>query len=1544
MALYAGGSKDQNSVEMSSLESWQEELDISNKRRGKYNILITATDIAGNEGTVGPFNMYIDPDSDLPIVHISNPVNEGRVVGNINIVGTCVDDDDVGYVELRIDGGDEVYRAKGKEFWSYFLNTSGFEEGNHTIEAWGVDINGVKGKTVKTTFCLDNNRPQTTVNNKSVGEIVSGKIDISGVVVDGNGIDRLLYSLDEGNKFEEVKLYHNKKTKNASFDLRIDTREIPDGPKVCWFKAYDKQGSVGIYTFLFFVDNTPPQVEFIYPNDETEVFGSVFSVAGKTVDTVGIESLTWICGKESGEFEITPGNPYWIKEFDLTNVSGSSARVDIIAKDIAGNIVTASKTVLIDKKKDVPSIEMLSPLPSAQIESDLYISGIVHDSYGASELKYRIDKGEEKTLSLGFGGFGVLESGLPAGNHVLTINAINNRGVAGRPLFIEFTAGGLPPSISFENNETVIPAYHSKSRIYPYAYVRASAGLKYVSVGFNNEEETPIAIKPGQTEYIVKPPVSSAPLGMYTISITAVDLQDRTTRQNLVIRVVDPSGATGAESFSWASGNTSDSGQIFMLDGQPLVGVYEPKEGAAIESVEVLGASGFNASFEGNIVRLSAQKDGLFKGLSVKITDTNGESFKTSPIDVFSDTSVPEISLNMPEEPSFIKNSIVLKGTAVDGAGIKSVEYALGPDFNYLPLKSSFNEVINLSSREDGPLLLAVRATDKVGRTHTEYRVFYKDNEAPLVTMVVPTEGDKVNGSIASAFKVIEKFPNVKAEYKGANKDAEWQEFPYSTLPNVIIGTAKEPINKKMQFRFTDMAGNVRIFNNYNFEIDNDADIPVVDLHLPTENEVIFSNFEISGMIYDDDAPAKLYYKIDDEAYKEIEVKNNFSIPIDFTTLTDNEHTITVYGEDIYGVKSAPVTRKIRVSRQVPIIAVETPNISETVKGTVVISGTATDKNGIDYVEVSMDNGNTFSRAEGTDKWKYVVNTHVIDDGTHVLFVRATDKYGQQALFSTLINIDNTPPVLKFEYPLQGSKLDKNLFVSGKTQDNISLEGLSLSIKSLDGKTVPPNLANMKLKTEILVSKDIDISRLQEGRYNLEISGIDKAQNTTEVSVNFEVYRQKDKNKIELLYPLNGETVRGEFNIYGRVISDSKMEQATLYIDDKEVETVPVSKTDYVAFKISSDIIGSGKHKLEIRGTLNGNNLIVSNAHRINYEKVGPWVTIDNFAMGDFAIERPYLRGRAGYTVSEEEEENVYSKTATAEEKRAFKAKRLEKVEISFDNGKTFIPVKVKKGWKYRIETGDMAEGNHFLLVRATMENREVATCRSIIKINKTKPNITLISPGEGGRYNNAIEFAGLAYDDIELSSVKATLRKGDKSSYGVPKFIQGLHFEMAFWGASLWNIGMGLSFFDNNVKLQIHYGQFTQKQFNTIYGNKRLRYGGHICSLKILANVVEIPFGYYCGPDWNWLYMSMALGAQFSLFTVTQSGKPQVLAAMLAQLEFPRVKFHKQKYFSSFAFFTEGQLWFVPTDVQSGEKKGKKSVIKSLIPHISCGIRVDVF
>ena len=89
---------------------------------------------------------------------------------------------------------------------------------------------------------------------------------------------------------------------------------------------------------------------------------------------------------------------------------------------------------------------------------------------------------------------------------------------------------------------------------------------------------------------------------------------------------------------------------------------------------------------------------------------------------------------------------------------------------------------------------------------------------------------------------------------------------------------------------------------------------------------------------------------------------------------------------------------------------------------------------------------------------------------------------------------------------------------------------------------------------------------------------------------------------------------------------------------------------------------------------------------------------------------------------------------------------------------------------------------------------------------------------------------------------------------------------------------------------------------------------------------------------DLEWLSANFAIGANFSRFNETNSGTPQILSALLGQIEFPKVSLPQLKMFSAFSLYTEFSLWFIPTDVSG------TIGIKNLVPQISEGIRVNIF
>lgn len=1787
-------SRDTQERTVKNMNSWHEVFDINKKKTGKYNILITVNDIGGNQTLAGPYNIFIDPDSDLPVAGITNPLNDMRVPGNLNIVGTCVDDDGVDHVDIVLDGDTKhVQKAEGKEFWSYFLDTTKLKEGVHSIQVVGTDINGLKGKPVSVIWNLDRKVPVSSVSNFGMGQLVHGKIDLKGTITDGNGIKKLYCSTDGGKKFQEIKIKENKKKACWTFKKSLDTKKFKDGPTVIWFRAQDKQGSIGIYSYLCFIDNTCPDAKIVYPK-KTDVVNGKFTVAGYAKDVVELKSLSWTFGKESGSFKLIPGNPYWSKDFDTTGVKGDKEDFSITATDTAGNVTVKKLKILLNQQNDKPVVKVSWPKQNAVLdEKGLYIRGIASDDDKVASVTYSVDGGNTATQKTCGVFYAKIEhKGIyKAGEHQVTVFATDINGVKGDPVIITWKSKGTVPVFSrpeIQSGKNSVPVTYGikvspeSSSVYT-TTVSSNSGIKRVKavVSWGNGQKKEIAINPEKVknEIPVSIPVTEdSPWGIIKITVSATDIYNRISQERSLIHVenltkvetespsvifddstvnkkgevtvkqgaevsgyfiggtaskvtLDPEtdsvkatlkdntiilkqSASSGKDETVTVGITTDQGITFeskplvfkasktkkavtaviksvgkdsYRSGMPVelpVSVDKEnqksitiaidsaesvshvsytitgknnKEGSALQSgnaalskivkdspkrtatialsalpagivklsckiftgkttiTELDGTliivrkkaagqidderkiywftdssvtydsktdkyhlkagqsitgyanvnnpakailkeekKGLSVSLENHKILLTASEDGSFDNIVAEITDSNGITYESSAVSMIVDSETPDTVIAEPSLFEWVKKSLVLQGTATDKNGVAKVEYSLndGKTWSDCTVERGENTKKNLgvtwksdidcSSLAEGLISIDVRATDEDGQQSVVRTAVQKDTIAPSAKIIVPETGDVINGETQIVLQIKDAGSLEKAVYI---KPSEKESVPLKVSNSIVtmVGTKNQPLKDAMSFEFSDAAGNTTKTQKWPFTIDEESDLPRVEIHMPTENEIITRDFTVTGVVYDDDGDSKVWYKIDDNEYQALpKYSSSFNIKIPLSSMTDNEHVVTLYAEDIHGIKGKESSCPFRISLEEPKGSVLKPEISKTVKNMVTISGVASDKNKIAKVQVSVDNGNSYNDATGTENWSYSFDTKAIPDGTHVVFIKVFDGYGIQALYSSLINIDNTKPDLNLDLPLDDSKTTGPVFFSGYSTDNIGVTDMSLVVHSLDGNKVTKELQSTEVPVEKIVTKNIDLSSLDNGFYNVEIVAKDAAGNITRVSRNIQLDKTVAAAKVSLLYPLNSEHKQGEFNIYGQTVSEKPVTELILFIDGSEAGTTKLSSAGYFKFNIKAGTLSKGTHTYKVRARLKDGETVESEEQSVIYNPYGPWVSIDNFTYGSFAIDRPFLRGKAGYVLTKKDLAAAKAKTTDKEEKEKIADKTVQKVEISFDNGKNFIQVSKKNNWAYRIENDDIKEGYHFLLVRATMKNGETAITRTIVQIDKTNPEVRLISPGEGGRYNQKLDFSGLSSDNVGLKNVTLALRKGDKASYEVPEFIQGLYLDFQFWGATLYNVGMGLTFFDNNVKLQAQWGQFTQAQRN-LFTLTNLRYGGDsIFGIKILANVGSIPFRYFFGPDWDWLSAAVTVGADFSRFNESSSGKAQVLSALLGQIEIPRVSLKtlapNMKFFSSVSLYTEFQLWFIPTDVTSTVD------IKNIVPQFSEGLRLNVF
>jgi hypothetical protein len=117
MSVAAGGKTEEQSISDPAGFKETISIGIDGKKPGKYNFYVEVDDKGANVQMSGPSNIFIAHEATLPVVMITNPSADMQAPSDLNVVGTCVDDDVVDYVELMFNNNPStIVRAEGKEF------------------------------------------------------------------------------------------------------------------------------------------------------------------------------------------------------------------------------------------------------------------------------------------------------------------------------------------------------------------------------------------------------------------------------------------------------------------------------------------------------------------------------------------------------------------------------------------------------------------------------------------------------------------------------------------------------------------------------------------------------------------------------------------------------------------------------------------------------------------------------------------------------------------------------------------------------------------------------------------------------------------------------------------------------------------------------------------------------------------------------------------------------------------------------------------------------------------------------------------------------------------------------------------------------------------------------------------------------------------------------------------------------------------------------------------------------------------------------------
>jgi len=1511
---------DSNYIKAQGTQFWSSLLNISSIPDGRHTVTARVTDINGLEGE--ETSVIVNIDKTKPLITIDSHSNGEILSGKKNISGFVSDANGVGRLEFSLDG--ETYRElklSGKpehteRKFSLSVDTRDGEGGTSYIRFRTVDGTGSEGSTVF-VYYSDNERPEITIISPLEEEVLNGFVTVTGTVTDEVGIETFTYSYGDEEDVE-IPLIAGNPFWSATFDVRGEKNAQ------IIFKAVDLSGNSEDYKLKVGLapDEDKPVVNLLDFIDGEEL-PSDRIIKGIASDDDGILNINYIV--DGGEKQIIDAEGPFV--LDFTDMEPGKHVIEIYAEDI-NDISGESEKYTFIIGADSPQI-FLTEYTSDKIVEPFFdgiifqqgktakISGSVVDGEGDSTVSFSIDDQEGKPVKVSKGVFSItIPNKLEVGGHDIQLTAADSLGRESR-YYSRIYFAAAPGK-----DEVYNPVQDDRAALFLLDSRLQDSGI------VNITGETPL------TGYVTGDTIRTVELEPGQSNFTVAKEGSRFT----------VSAISDSEESAFVVKVTTTSGKEYISEEIKAASDYS-KPALILENIQV----------PVEIIESTVT--------SVVTVDENGEETSSD------ETVLTTSSENL--ESSIIQDSFILIGQFSDANQIVSAKISFsGSADSYggsIDLDSennegiySFNQKIDLLSLTEGEHFVTVTVTDSLNNSISETLPFIIDRTVPEFSIISPAPDVAVEGIITISGKIDNIIGGGQVSF--TENGIDYTEIKMSSQRDFShnVDLSQDGVDpEKFLYRIVDRARNT-IEHKPRFTVDLEADRPKVAIEIPADESTIRNDFSVTGLVFDDDAVDKIFYSLDGTDFKEIEGNFYYNIPFSLSNIDDGHHTITVKAQDSGGFMSEEVSSDFFISKAEPVSELLSPMIDEYTKKTILLEGETYDENGIEQIFISYDNGISYHRAivkavvedipepmidieeepevEDSDEvvtedseelisedpavesemitaeeiqtlvqWEYTFDTRLPGDGTHSILIKAIDGAGTIGISSTIINIDNTNPEIKLDSPAESDLAAGNLIIDGKVFDGTRVKSVVSELKAL-GNSEFPGLIR-EIETEGVFRDIIDVSNYEPGWYNLNITVTDFAENRMSETRNLQITSPEAGEIIDLYFPEEGKDISGPFAIEGRLFSSKGIDKVVLKIDENIVDTIDVDDTGLFSFALATGDLSDGKHEITVV-TNDNETPINSGVRNISYTSSGPWIKVDSMRSGQFVSGRPMITGSAGFSGSEEDKE-----------------KAVEKIEVSLDNGRNFSKAKGKEQWEFRLETYDLTEGENQLLLRALFKDGSSSVTKLYVNVDETAPQIHLFTPEENRKFNGSVALVGTAGDENGLSSVEVLIREGSKERYEVPSFIQGLYIDLHGLGATYGELGVGLSFFDDVVKLQAQVGLAPPGRFT-----------GLVFGAKLLATVVDIPFSYFFGYDWEFFSMSVAVGANFNYYSMSPDGyyftdEGVVLGSVLLQYEFAKFELKNMKMFNSYSLYVEGALWFISSDIQAG-----------VTPTLSFGARIGIF
>lgn len=517
----------------------------------------------------------------------------------------------------------------------------------------------------------------------------------------------------------------------------------------------------------------------------------------------------------------------------------------------------------------------------------------------------------------------------------------------------------------------------------------------------------------------------------------------------------------------------------------------------------------------------------------------------------------------------------------------------------------------NTTDYEDGVYCLRLLAWDKGGNVVEDRCVVEIDNTLPKIEVDYPSSLECFRES--AAIKAVAKDKNLTSftlEYFKGEIDVSVEEpsgilladsFPAgetaSILQNWNVGLVPDG-KYTLIFKAKDKAGNLSI---YTFPIIVDNTPPAFCFVSPSQDQIVGGIVSVKGVLIEENVKViRFLYADETEEFKKIDeveyaaFEDGSFVKWDTTELSDGIYKLKVEVEDKAG-NYFETEIEIELDNTIPQLTLDSPVDGSLVSGNVDFIGSVYDKN-FDRCELYFGKGvdpSTWSEI-GTvfnpvHDGLIFSGISTFEDGDFVFKLIAYDKAGNKNEQFVKLKVDNRPPLINVDYPVDGAVVSGVVELKGTACDyGYSADGFSHYevyiyqsgqwIK-IWGSSFP-----------VFADKLFDLNSLiyPDGELRLKLVAYDVAGHTAEKEISFVV--DNTAPFLQIIQPSSGDTVQKELVLKGHIEDEHEFNYSVYIAKIDSEEWIKLGEGSGTSIngeilRASLDGILAGEYRLKVEAT-----------------------------------------------------------------------------------------------------------------------------------------------------------------------------------------------------------------------------------------------------------------------------------------------------------------------------------------------------------------------